>query len=444
MSTLVLDTTTKTIQVAMSGAAATSNPDFTAAFADNNGTSFVEAASDGALSGSTDVVVVAAPASGFRRIIKKIFIENKDTAAVTITVKYDNNATQRTIAKVTLQVGDTWTTDGTFDTNGALKQTLGSVNLSSVTGTLGVANGGTGSATLTANNVLLGNGTSALQVVAPGTTGNVLTSDGTTWGSAALPAGGLTYIYTTTPVTATDKQGVLADTSGGAFTVTLPATPSTGAQVVVADAGSSWGTNNLTVARNGSTINGTAENLVCDISGVSVQFVYDGTTWEVYAQVGGNGGNAVTLTGVQTLTNKTLTAPTLTTPALGTPASGTLSNCTVDGTNSVGYLNIPQNSQSTAYTLVAADAGKHILHPSTDANARTFTIPANSSVAYPIGTAITFVNMTSQVVTIAITSDTLTLSPAGTSGSRSLAQYGSATALKIGSTQWLISGSGLT
>ncbi len=162
MSTLVLDTTTKTIQVAMSGAAATANPDFTAAFADNNGTSFVEAASDGALSGSTDVVVVAAPASGFRRIIKKIFIENKDTAAVTITVKYDNNGTQRTIAKVTLQVGDTWTTDGTFDTNGALKQTLGSVNLNSVTGTLAVANGGTGLTSLTSGRIPYGNGTSAL------------------------------------------------------------------------------------------------------------------------------------------------------------------------------------------------------------------------------------------------------------------------------------------
>jgi hypothetical protein len=58
-----------------------------------------------------------------------------------------------------------------------------------VTGTLPVANGGTGAATLTANNVLLGNGTSALQVVAPGTVGNVLTSDGTTWASSA-PAGG--------------------------------------------------------------------------------------------------------------------------------------------------------------------------------------------------------------------------------------------------------------
>lgn len=137
-------------------------------------------------------------------------------------------------------------------------------------------------------------------------------------------------------------------------------------------------------------------------------------------------------------------SPTLTTPALGTPASGNLSNCTVDGTDSVGFRNIPQNSQSAAYTCVLSDAGKHIFHPSSDANARTFTIPDNGSVAYPIGTAITFINMTSQVVTIAITTDTMYLSSAGTTGSRSLAQYGSATALKITSTSWIISGSGLT
>jgi len=130
--------------------------------------------------------------------------------------------------------------------------------------------------------------------------------------------------------------------------------------------------------------------------------------------------------------------------ALGTPSSGTLSSCTVDGTDAVGFRNIPVNSQSTAYTAVLADSGKVIFHPSTDANARTFTIPANSSVAYAIGTAITFINMTSQVVTIAITSDTMYLSSAGTTGSRSLAQYGSATAIKMTSTTWLISGSGLT
>ena len=138
----------------------------------------------------------------------------------------------------------------------------------------------------------------------------------------------------------------------------------------------------------------------------------------------------VTLTGTQTLTNKTI--------------SGADNTITVDGTDAVGFRNIPQNSQSADYTLVLADAGKHIFHPSGDANARTYTIPANSSVAYTIGTAITFINMTSQAVTIAITTDTMYLSSAGTTGSRTLAQYGSATAIKMTSTTWLISGSGLT
>ena len=138
------------------------------------------------------------------------------------------------------------------------------------------------------------------------------------------------------------------------------------------------------------------------------------------------------------------TSPTLVTPVLGTPTSGTLSGCTVDGTNSVGFRNIPINSQSAAYTTVLADSGKVIFHPSTDANARTFTIDSNANVAYALGTAITFINMTSQVVTIAITSDTMYLAGTGTTGSRSLAQYGMATAVKMTSTTWIISGSGLT
>ena len=60
-----------------------------------------------------------------------------------------------------------------------------------------VSAGGTGSTTLTANNVLLGNGTSALQVVAPGTTGNVLVSNGTTWTSAAPAASGVSQAKAT-------------------------------------------------------------------------------------------------------------------------------------------------------------------------------------------------------------------------------------------------------
>jgi hypothetical protein len=122
-----------------------------------------------------------------------------------------------------------------------------------------------------------------------------------------------------------------------------------------------------------------------------------------------------------------------------------LSNCTADGTNAVGFKTIPQNSQSAAYTAVLADSGKHILHPSADTTARTFTIPANGTVAYPIGTALTFINQNGAgTVTIAITSDTMRLAGAGTTGSRTLAANGVATAIKITSTEWIISGTGLT
>ena len=112
--------------------------------------------------------------------------------------------------------------------------------------------------------------------------------------------------------------------------------------------------------------------------------------------------------------------------------------------NNIGYLNIPANSKSANYTLVLWDAWKSIDHPSSDANARTFTIPANSSVDYPIGTTISFSNMSSQDVTIAITTDTMYLAWDGATGSRTLAQYGVATIRKLTATTRLISWVGLT
>ena len=126
-------------------------------------------------------------------------------------------------------------------------------------------------------------------------------------------------------------------------------------------------------------------------------------------------------------------------------SNGALTNCTVDGTNNIGYLTIPQNSQSAAYTLVLSDAGKSIYHPSADTTARIWTIPSNASVAFAIGTAVTFINDTSAgVITISITTDTLVLAGTGATGSRTLAASGMATAIKITSTRWMISGSGLT
>ena len=123
-----------------------------------------------------------------------------------------------------------------------------------------------------------------------------------------VAAGGLSYVAKTANYTASNLEGVLANTTGGAFTVPLPASPTVGDQVVIADSGNVFGTNNCIAGRNGSTIEGASSDLNLDINGVSVQFVYSGSTWEVYSQVGGNGGNAVTLAGTQTLTNKTISA----------------------------------------------------------------------------------------------------------------------------------------
>jgi hypothetical protein len=106
-------------------------------------------------------------------------------------------------------------------------------------------------------------------------------------------------------------------------------------------------------------------------------------------------------------------------------------------------LGLPQQGQSAAYTLVLADTGRSVVHPISDNNARTFTIPANASVAFPVGTAVTFVNMIN-TLTIAITTDTMYLAGSGTTGSRTLAAFGIATALKVSSTSWIISGNGLT
>lgn len=106
---------------------------------------------------------------------------------------------------------------------------------------------------------------------------------------------------------------------------------------------------------------------------------------------------------------------------------------------------IPQNSQSGPYTLVIGDAGYHIYHPSADTTARTWTIPANASVAFPIGTAVTFVNDTSAgVITLQITTDTLVWMPTGGTGTRTLAANASATALKVTATRWVLTGVGVT
>lgn len=114
--------------------------------------------------------------------------------------------------------------------------TPAAVNLATgVTGTLPVANGGTGATSLTANNVLLGNGTSAVQVVAPGTTGNVLTSNGTTWTSVAPAAGGTVTATASGSITA--GNSVIVNSNGTVSVPTITLSTSVAAQQTVTTVG---------------------------------------------------------------------------------------------------------------------------------------------------------------------------------------------------------------
>ena len=134
---------------------------------------------------------------------------------------------------------------------------------------------------------------------------------------------GLAWAGKTSAYTAANNDAIIANTSGGSFTITLPSGPSEGDVIRIVDGGD-WATNNLTVGRNGSSIEGDAADLVMNIGGVSVDFVYDGSTWQIYTQVGVSSGTVVTEAGTQTLTNKTLTSVVMDgTPTAPTAAAAT-------------------------------------------------------------------------------------------------------------------------
>ncbi len=252
----------------------------------------------------------------------------------------DNNfATPITIGNTAVQLGNTVTTLNNM--------TFANVTISSVSTPITAAQGGTGLTTLASENVIIGNAASAVKSVAPGSSGNVLTSTGSAWSSQAP----------------------------GAVT------------------------GNVTIGNTTISLGGTA-----------------------------------TTVGNLTLTNVTISSGTVT---------GTVSNATSDSANIVGYMGIPQNSQNGSYNVVIGDSGKHIYHP-TDQAAATYTIPANSNVSFTLGSAVTIINGSANNVSIACTTDTLYLSSNGATGTRTLTQYGVATAVKITSTSWVISGSNLT
>jgi hypothetical protein len=176
------------------------------------------------------------------------------------------------------------TTLGTMATQNANNVTITGGSISGITD-LAVADGGTGSSSLTANNVLLGNGTSAIQTVAPGTSGNVLTSNGTIWQSTA-------------PQTITTGAGTVG--SGSSFTITTGSSGKCLVQIhtnVFATFGS-FGAGTVSMIIGGSTVASTTTRTMefdsrTSGSSPTISYLYSGSanaSLEVTYSYSGPGG----------------------------------------------------------------------------------------------------------------------------------------------------------
>jgi hypothetical protein len=95
------------------------------------------------------------------------------------------------------------------------------------------------------------------------------------------------WVTKTANYTAVNGDRIIANTSGGSFTITLPTAPTLGTSILIND-GANWSTNNLIIARNGSTIEGLSENLTVDIGNIQLELVYSGSTWEVFSSISPN------------------------------------------------------------------------------------------------------------------------------------------------------------
>jgi hypothetical protein len=183
---LVNNGTADTITVKVSGQTGVAVPASTSMLLYNNG---------------TDVIVA------FNRVVADVV--GNVTGNLTGTA---SNATVLQTARTIAISGNVTGTATSFDGSANISIDATAVNADGITsGTLGVARGGTAASTLTAENVIIGNGTSAVKFVAPGTSGNVLTSNGTAWASQAIAAGG-DYVMTayTSPATWTKPATVKA------------------------------------------------------------------------------------------------------------------------------------------------------------------------------------------------------------------------------------------
>jgi hypothetical protein len=248
--------------------------------------------------------------------------------------------------------------------------------------------------------------------------------------SGAILAGGLLYTYaagTTTPLaTYQDSNGFVVHTNP----IILDSAGRVPTEVWMT-AGSAY---KLVLKTSASVSLWTMDNLrgINDVSSVA---------WSAIT------GEPTTLAGYGITDGITAATAASTYAPLASPTfTGTASAKDEDAnTYNIGWRDCPQNAKTISYELLISDRGKQILMNGTSL---TLTIPANGGgatpVAFPLGTTIMVVNSNSTSLSIAITTDTMTLANSTTTGTRTLAQNGLATLTKVGTSNWLIAGTGVT
>ena len=274
--------------------------------------------------------------------------------------------------------------------------------------------------------------------IAPSNLTGPITSVGAATSIASQTGTGTKFVVDTSPTLVTPVLGVATATSVNGTTIptsktlvvttdklsALAATTSSELAGVISDETGS-----------GALVFGTSPTIATPtVSGLylsDASIVFEGATADAFE---------TTLTVTDPTADRTITLPNATGTVMLTYTLVT-AGTTTTSKDGIGYMGIPQNATTTgSATVAAADGGKHIYASAT----RTLTIDSNANLALPVGFTFSILAGSGATVTIAITTDTMYLAGPGTTGSRTLAPFGMATAVKYDTTKWMISGNGLT